>query len=56
MTMTYLLPLASAICVNSWSLSRITDPFGRWWFSHICSSYDEDSALDSSEVEGGTVW
>ncbi len=39
------LPVAIST-VNSWTLSRITDPLQDGRLSRICSSYDEDSELD----------
>src|SRR5882762_576293 len=43
---TYLLPRAVVISVNSWTLCCIADPLQDGSFSCVCSSYNEYSELD----------
>src|SRR6267378_3208245 len=53
--MTYLLPLAVAISVNSWTLRCIADALQDGGFSRICSTYDENSELDLWKLRLGLL-
>ncbi|SRR6266404_5611989 len=53
--MTYLLPLAVAISVNSWTLRCIADALQDGGFSRVCSTYDENSELELWKLRVGLL-